>query len=185
MTIPNYQLTPRNIPEGWRSYLHRSESLKARICLFDSEKWMARRKWYAKSVRWNANDTEPSRVLSFRTSRVYANDYCLLLLIQNSVKGKLPSESTWSITTPTMSVNYETFLSLNCELGLKVVCYHYRFQNHRSINSRHTQKQHYGNNCGIDIPWAWMRFLVGLSSSEAPRETLLLSDIPGSHVALK
>jgi len=55
---------------------------------------------------------------SFRTSRVYANDYYLLLFTQNSVKGKLPLESTGSITTPTTSMNYETFVSLNRERGL-------------------------------------------------------------------
>jgi len=44
-TVPNYQPTPRNIPEGWRSYLHLGGSLKARICLFDSEKWIVWMKW--------------------------------------------------------------------------------------------------------------------------------------------
>jgi len=116
-TVPNYQPTLRNIPKGWRSYLHRNRSLKARTCLFDSETWIVWQKWYAKSVWWNANGGEPSRVLSFRTSRVYANDYYLLLLIQNSVNRKLPLECTGSITTPTTSMNYETFVSLNRERG--------------------------------------------------------------------
>ena len=121
MTVPNYQPTPRNIAKGWRCDLHRGGSLKVSIRLFDSEKWIVWIKWYAKSVWWNANGTEPSRVLSFRNSRVYANDYYLLLLVQNSVKGKLPLKSTGSITTPTMNMNDEAFVSLNRERSLKVL----------------------------------------------------------------